>query len=354
MSGPRKNDELKASLLDLLNTGKASDYELHKMKLHKAVIAARAPQIQEQKNAAAIQALSEGALKQLTYLIYSNEFNGDPTMPVALEVLNLCIKLELKELEQVCNKYVITHLNEKSAYHILNESLKYADLGYLSDWVCWYIADKKLAAPSDVTVSDESKSKIEGQQKEPKLSPPPANFEIKPEPIYDAFKKLYESKLHGDCIVTVNGSKRYDLHTFVLEPKWKYFAENLTKNHALTTKMPISAFEKVLEYFYIGLKDISVYDAVWITSYADEIQISGEKGLIDFCNQKVNDEVRKLETEDIKVLGPNSEELNTKAIDAIPKNLSSEELIKWFVELLTRQQKLISKLQQEKIGRAHV
>jgi len=56
--------------------------------------------------------------------------------------------------------------------------------------------------------------------------------------------------------------------------------------------IPISTFNKLLEYFYLGTtKSFTLKDCGWILSVADFYLLQNETGLLQFCDQMINSRI---------------------------------------------------------------
>jgi hypothetical protein len=97
------------------------------------------------------------------------------------------------------------------------------------------------------------------------------------------------------------------------------------------TNIPLSTFQKLIDYFYCNLVDLSISDAGQILSFAEYYQLTEEKPLIELCQNKLKS-VNGSNWQEAYALGLElqNEELMQTAMNAIPSSISINALALYF------------------------
>jgi hypothetical protein len=138
---------------------------------------------------------------------------------------------------------------------------------------------------------------------------------------------MFETGNFSDFQISVNhGTEKtiFFVHKCILAP-WDFFRNILAKhgpNVIHDTEMPISAFRKILEYFYLGTPEsLDFSEAGWILSLSGYYALEDQSDLAFACRKKINSELNSENWQQALQAGMEIgiPELRDRAMEAIPK-----------------------------------
>jgi len=343
---PKKEE----SLLRLLKSGNYSNFEIstvngEKFLLHRPVLAVRCPRLLEVDK---VEVEGE-VFRVFCEFIYGNVFPKDATSKVTGPLFRLAVKFQVMVLAQVCRKHIISSFSAGNVFDLLADFATF-DSEDMITCAQWFIGKNKICpAPensSKISPYPEIISQLISQAYNFTLEAPVV---VVPqcEPVSTALLRLLQSQIESDFVIDVGG-KSIPVHKCILGQEWEYFANILLKQNEKAqhdTEMPFHTFQKMVEYFYTGnTKTLTLTDSGWILSFSDFYLLP--QNLTKFCDITLNSGINARNWQEAFVLGLSlkNKKLKKKALEA---GSVDESFVKFFMEVVERQQLHIDKLKEE-------
>jgi len=157
-------------------------------------------------------------------------------------------------------------------------------------------------------------------------------------------KILFSDKIYTDFTINFKNTP-IKVHKFILSPRWPFFT-NIITQHSTTTihnsDMPLNTFQKLIQYFYLGIESLSLEDCYWILSLEKFYQLQNEKSLLKYCHKTVDIGRKSNWKETLKLaMETNNEEMEKTSISLIPNSVDQQQQISFLLSFAIEHQRAL-------------
>eukprot|EP01127_Copromyxa_protea_P010292 TRINITY_DN2504_c0_g1_i1.p1 TRINITY_DN2504_c0_g1~~TRINITY_DN2504_c0_g1_i1.p1 ORF type:complete len:295 (+),score=42.68 TRINITY_DN2504_c0_g1_i1:691-1575(+) len=222
------------------------------------------------------------------------------TIGEVLELMRLSYGLELPSLTYKCKKKFLQMITAENVFEMMIKCQE--SLEFTTEWLLAFVSFFKvpLSDPQIVvricTISPNLMVRITQAMTSNLIFPPTIPY-VEPTALSAAYEYLFKSRDCHDFELTFHGdgeSQVFLVHRFILR-RWDFFRAVLSHGGVKAVhemNIPVSTFEKILEYFYVGIpKTISFEDAGWILHSVQYYLLQNETNLITLCQHVISSRV---------------------------------------------------------------